>query len=131
VDVATRSYLSGNDIAYTRDAGSSSNYNNAIFFVPASGKAYGFKEAREAVVSDPAAASGTTLGGFTGVPFVPAPLPDGSGVYYSVVHRFDGGGADTLDLLDTATGTFTRSTYTFSDTTRSVRDMRVIRIPGL
>lgn len=132
VDVATRSYLSASDIAYTRDSGSSSNYNNSIFFVPASGKAYGFNEAAEAVVSDPATLIGTTLGGFTGgFPFVPAPRPDGSGVYYSVIHRFAGGGADTLDLLNTGTNAFTRGTYTFSDATRSVRDMRVVRIPGL
>jgi hypothetical protein len=131
VDVATRSYLSGSNIPYTRDSGSSFNYNNALFYVPARGKAYGFNEAGQAVVSDPAAASGTTLGGFTGIPFVPAPRPDGSGVYYSVIHRFSGGGADTLDLLNTGTETFTRGTYTFSDATRSVRDMRVVRIPGL
>lgn len=131
VDVATRSYLSGSDVAYARDSGSSSNYNNAIFFVPATGKAYGFNEARQAVVSDPATPSGTTLGGFDGSPLVPAPRPEGSGVYYSVVHRFSGGGADTLDLLDTGTGTFARGTYTFSDATRSVRDMRMVRIPGL
>ncbi|HET6921756.1 MAG TPA: IPT/TIG domain-containing protein, partial [Anaeromyxobacteraceae bacterium] len=131
VDVATRSYLGGSEIAYTRDSGSSFNYNNAIFYLPATGKAYGFNEASQAVVSDPAAVSGTTLGGFSGRPIVPALHPDGRGVYYSVVHRFDGGGADTLDLLDPGTGTFTRGLYTFSDATRSIRDMRVVRIQAL
>jgi hypothetical protein len=131
VDVATRSYLSGSNIAYTRDSGSSFNYNNSIFFLPSTGKAYGFKESWEAVISDPSAVSGKTLAGFTGLPGVPAPLPDGTGVYYSVIHRFYGGGADTLDLLDTGTDTFTRNTYTFSDAARSVRAMRVVRIPGL
>jgi hypothetical protein len=131
VDVATGTYLSGSEVAYPRDSGASSNYNNAVFYLPDTGRAYGFNEAHEAVLSDPAAVSGITIGDFSGVPFVPAPLPDQRGVYYSVVHRFSGGGADTLDLLDTGTGTFTRDVHTFSDATRSARDMRVVRIPGL
>jgi len=43
-----------------------------------------------------------------------------------VIHRFSGGGADTLDRLDTATGIFTRDVYTFTVATQSVRDIRVI-----
>jgi WD40 repeat protein len=135
VDVATRSYLSASSVAYARDSGSSVNYNNSVFYVPATGKAYGFNEAypqAQATVSDPAAASGRTLGGFAShVVGAPAPLPDGSGVYYSVINRYSGGGADTLDLLDTGTETFARGIYTFSDPTRSVREMRVVRIPAL
>jgi hypothetical protein len=131
VDVATGAYLSGSDVAYARDSVASFNFNNAVFFLPVWGKAYGLKESWAAVVSDPAALSGATIGGFGGIPGVPAPVPDERGVYYSVVHRFSGGGADTLDLLDAETETFTRDAHTFTDATRSVRDMRVIRIPGL
>jgi hypothetical protein len=48
-----------------------------------------------------------------------------------VIHRFSGGGADTLDQLDTPTGIFTRDVYTFTIATQSVRDMRIIGRPVL
>ena len=76
---------------------------------------------------DPAAVNGSLLGGFSGIPFVPTLTPNAKDLFVSVIHRFSkGGGADTLDRLNTATGIFTRDVYTFTQADRSVRDMRII-----
>jgi hypothetical protein len=79
-------------------------------------------------VVDPATATFTLENNFTGEAFVPALSPDQRTLAVSVIHRFlPGGGADTLDLLDTATNTWQRSVFTFSSPTMSVRDMKIVR----
>jgi DNA-binding beta-propeller fold protein YncE len=78
-------------------------------------------------VLDPVGASAQLVHGFTGTPLVPALTPDGTTLFVSVIHRFSGGGADTLDRYDTLSNRLTRNVYTFSVPTMSVRDMRLVR----
>ena len=98
--------------------------------MPQSAKAYGFNENSEAFIGTPTTMAGTTIGGFTDFPFVPAPRVDGTGVYY-VDSESNPAAGDRLDLLDTSTEMFTRAVYTFQELVHRVRDMRVVRIPGL
>jgi hypothetical protein len=126
VDVPGQAQVTSDTINLTPDSGGSFNYNNVLSYSLASDRAYVQKESEEIGVLDPAAASGSALGGFSGIPFVPSLTPNGKELLVNVIHRFSGGGADTLDRLDTATGIFTRDVYTFTQADRSVRDMRIV-----
>jgi YVTN family beta-propeller protein len=131
VDVALRAILPAATIAFTRDSGSLFNFNNVLAFSAPAGRAFVVKDSSEVAIGDPAAVSGTTLGGFTGVPFVLAQTPSADAELVAVIHRFGGGGGgpDTLDRLDAATQTFQRGIYTFSDAGKSARDMRIVVVP--
>jgi YVTN family beta-propeller protein len=131
VDVPSATQLTAGTIRLGRDGGSSANFNNVLHYGSPSARAYVVKESTAApslplAVVDPAAANGALIGGFSGTPFVPALTPDGGTLVVSVIHRFSGGGADTLDRFDTASSTFTPGVYTFSSSTMSVRDMRIL-----
>ncbi len=130
VDVATATQLTAGTVRMGRDAASSSNFNNIIQYSAASGKGYALKESNELAIMTPSPPSGSLVGGFSGTPFVPALTPDARQLLTSVIHRFSGGGADTLDMYDTLGNTFTRNVYTFSNSTMSVRDMRIISSVG-
>jgi DNA-binding beta-propeller fold protein YncE len=127
VDVPGQVQLTDDTINLPGDSGASFNFNNVLSYSTASDRAYTLKESAEVGVMDPAAVNGSTLGGFSGLPFVASMTPNGKDLLVSVIHRFSKpGGADTLDRLDTATGIFTRDVYTFTEDDRSVRDMRII-----
>jgi len=127
VDVPGQAQVTADTISVGADSGGSFNFNNVVSYSVASGRAYAQKESDELAVMDPAAVNSSLIGGFSGIPFVPSLTPNGKDLFVSVIHRFSkGGGADTLDRLNTATGTFTRDVYTFTEADRSVRDMRII-----
>jgi hypothetical protein len=126
VDVPGQAQVPADTVDVANDSGASFNYNNALSYSGASGRAYSHKESDELAIMDPVAIGSSVLGGFSGIPFVPSLTPNGKDLFVSVIHRFSGGGADTLDRLDTATGTFTRDVYTFTLADRSVRDMRIV-----
>lgn len=130
VDVATLVQLTARTIRMGRDQASFFNFNNMLFYSASSARAYALKESNELAVMDPATVTGTLLGMFSGIPFVPALTPDGGTLFISVIHRFSGGGADTLDQFDTGMASFTRGVYTFTLANMSVRDMRVVPPPG-
>jgi YVTN family beta-propeller protein len=131
VDIPGQAQVPADTVHMADDSGASFNYNNALSYSSVSGRAYVHKESEELAVIDPAAVSGSAQGGFSGVPFIAGLTPSGKDLLVAVIHRFSGGGADTLDQLDTPTGIFTRDVYTFTVATQSVRDMRIIGRPVL
>ncbi len=126
VDVASKTQLTAGTIRMGRDNGSFFNFNNMLYYSPVSNRAYALKESQELAVMAPVGVSGFLVGGFDGVPFVPTLTPDGGRLFISVIHRFAGGGADTLDQYNTASETFTRNVYSFSFPNMNVRDMRTV-----
>jgi DNA-binding beta-propeller fold protein YncE len=127
VDVPGQAQVTGDTISVGADSGASFNFNNVVSYSVASGRAYAQKESEELAIMDPAAVNSSVIGGFSGIPFVPSLTPNGKDLFVSVIHRFSkGGGADTLDRLNTVAGIFTRDVYTFTLATQSVRDMRII-----
>jgi hypothetical protein len=130
VDISTATQLAAHTVSFPLDGGSFYNFNNRLDYSTVSARAYMVMESNQLAVVDPAAATGLLLGGFDGIPFVSTLLPDHAALLASVIHRFDeGGGADTLDRLNTLTNTFDRNVYTFSDPTMSVRDMVIVAVP--
>lgn len=127
VDMTSRTQLVAATIVTGRDSGSSMNYNSRITYSPRVQRAFTLKENNDVVSVDPMTASSTVLGAALGTPFAIAMSPEDEGQYITVIHRFSGGGADTLDHYDPISGILTRSVYTFTDATRSVRDMRIVR----
>lgn len=130
VDVATATQLTAGTIRMGRDEGGFDNFNNMLNYSPLSGRAYALKESRQLAVMDPATATGFLHGGFDGVPFVPSLTPDGRSLFIAVIHRFEGGGSDTLDRYDTLGDSFVRRVYTFATPNLSVRDMRIVAPRG-
>lgn len=133
VDVASRKQSPSATIRLVREGLPADDDNNVIAWSGAAGRAYALTgmanhggAAGSLVVIDPAQASGLEIGGFDGPPFALRATPDGSAVLVSVMHRYAGGGPDTLDRVDAATGAIARGVYTFSRGDMSVRDM-VIR----
>jgi DNA-binding beta-propeller fold protein YncE len=127
VDVASAAQRTSDTIRIGRDSGSFFNFNNQLSYSTVSARAHVTKESAELAVIDPAGLTGSRIGGFTGTPFVPSLSPDGKTVFISVIHRFSGGGADTLDRYDVASGAITRAVYTFTRSSLSVRDMRIVQ----
>ena len=119
VDVATATQLTADTILTTPDAGSSSNFNNALSYSSLSGRAYVQRSSTDELFEfNPASGSSATFNGFSNDPFVATLTPEEDELLISVI-----GAGDTLDVLDTLARTFTRNVYTFSNATMSVRDM--------
>jgi DNA-binding beta-propeller fold protein YncE len=127
VEVASAAQQTSDTIRMGRDAGSFFNFNNQLSYSTVSDRVHVTKESAELAVMDPAGVTGSAFGGFTGTPFVPSLAPDGQTLFVSVIHRFSGGGADTLDRYDVTSGALTRAVYTFSRSSMSVRDMRMVQ----
>ena len=109
------------------------NFNNVVAYSALTRKAYVLKESQglqpssgELAVLDVASVAVKTIGGFAAQPLVLAIQPDERKLYVSVVSRFQGGGADTLDQFDVETESFVRGVYTFQRPDMSVRDMQVL-----
>ena len=126
VDVASAAQLTAQTINLGRDTGSFFNFNNMLSYSAASARAYATKESLELAIMDPTGPSGTLVGGFSGVPFVPVLTPDGLALFIAVLQPSAAGGADTLDRYDTTSNTFMRGVYTFSAATMTVRDMQIL-----
>ena len=126
-DIASGTQLTSDSIVAVRDGGSSANFNNALEYSTVSDRAYAHHDTVDEILQfDPAGVSVTPLGGFADGPFANALSIDQGELYQSVLHRFSGGGADTLDSLDVTSGVFTRGVYTFGTATVSARDMIVL-----
>jgi YVTN family beta-propeller protein len=133
LDSTTFQQLTAETVRLGRDDGSSFNYNNILSFSSPTGQAYVVKEGKPTGgqlvpalgIIDPMQHSGSTVTGFDGTAFVPALAADGKSLYVSVIHRFSGGGADTLARYDALTNTFSRGVYTFTSS-GMVRDMHII-----
>jgi peptide/nickel transport system substrate-binding protein len=135
VEVATRKQLTSATIRLGRDAASSANFNNVLSYSPTSARAYAIKESTRdsnvpvLAVMDPSAGVVSLTDGAAGRPFAAGLAPGGEALLVSVIHRFSGGGADTLDCYDAVRGTVERNVYTLSRSNMSVRDMRTLRLP--
>ncbi len=129
VDVIGAVQITAKTIRMGRDSGSFFNYNNMLYYSQLTGKAYALKESKELAVMDPSKANGFLFGGFNGTPFVPSLMQNGSKLLISVIHRFDGGGADTLYMYDTQSNTSIADVYIFSSPSMSVRDIRILEVP--
>ena len=126
-DIASGTQIMSDSIVAFRDGGMSANFNNALEYSTVPDRAYVHHDTIDEILElDPSAVSVTPLGGFTGRPFANALSTDQAELYTSVLHRFSGGGADTLDLLDLTSGVFSRGVYTFATPTMSARDMIVL-----
>ena len=124
-DVAAGTQLTSDTILpLATDGGTSVNINNALSYSTLSARAYVHRDVPdELAVFDPSANTVSSLGGFANSPFVSALSPLEDSLFVSVYMT-----GDTLDVLDTVAGTFTRGVYTFG---QHVRDMVVMPAPAL
>lgn len=138
VDVPTRAQNTARTIRLGRDDGSSFNYNNALSYSAATGKAFAHTEGGayggslrgHVGVMDTAATTGSGIIGLGGTPFASAITPDGTSHFIAVIRRFDTtGAADVLHRHDVGTSAFHKSVYTFATASQSVRDMRIVADP--
>jgi DNA-binding beta-propeller fold protein YncE len=127
VDVAAAKQDPAGTARLGRSGGSLVNFNNVLAYSGLTRKAYVLNDSPGVVaVLDVASAAVKTIGGFAAQPLVLALQPDERKLYISVVSRFAGGGADTLDEFDVETESFVRGVYTFQRPDMSVRDMTVL-----
>ena len=122
VDVSTGTQLTAETIRTGRDEASSFNFNDVLVYSVDTRKAFALKESRKVAVLDPEK-RGFKLIDVKGLPFVPKLAVDGRQLFVSVVHRFDGGGADTLDIYSSDGTLINTGAYKFSYDTLSVRSM--------
>jgi DNA-binding beta-propeller fold protein YncE len=127
VDVGTRTQLTARSIATGRDSGASFNIISRLAVSTASNLAYALKEDANLAVMNPQTNTFTQIA-MGDVPFAATMSPDGAQLVVSVVHRFNGGGADTLEVLDTAS-TAVQRLYTLSAANQSVTDMMIVASP--
>ena len=128
-DVNAGTQVTAGTIAMTIDYASSVNINNALCYSSVSQRAYVHRDSPdEMYIFDPAAGTGTTLGGFTEGPFVSALSTDDSRLYMaSYVGSL--GTADQMSLLDVSTGALNYGVFSFGDTAMHVRDMVIMPPP--
>lgn len=127
VDVGTRAQLTGGSIATGRDSGSSFNITGRLAVSQASNLAYALKEDANLAVMNPQTNTFTLIA-LGDTPFASTMSPDGTRLLVTVIHRFNGGGADTLEILDTSSSALQRA-YTFARANHSVVDMMVVESP--
>jgi len=120
VDVATRTQITTDTISLSPDGGASMNGNNALTYSTVSDRAYVHRDTLPQLAAfDPAAKTASALTGFANNPFASALSPDEASLHVSM---YTPSGQDAIDLLDVATGTFTRGVYSAP---AHVRDMVV------
>lgn len=127
VDVGTRTQLVASSIATGRDGGTSFQAANKLTFSNSTGLAYAIKEdgPNNLAVMNAQNATFTTLAN-ADLPFSSVMSEDGSNLFLGVVHRFNGGGADTITTVGTATSVVTVDAYTLSIATQSVSDLTIV-----
>jgi hypothetical protein len=133
VDVAAGTQDPAGTARLERDPGSSANTNNVVAYSRPLKRAYALKEfggkntsPGVLAVLDPEPAAAHEVAGFAAPPFVLALHPDERRLYVSVIRRWTGGGADTLDECDLETESFARRVYTFQRDDMLVRDMKIV-----
>jgi peptide/nickel transport system substrate-binding protein len=115
VDPETGTQLTSETIRAGRDSGSSFNYNDMLAYSMESRTAFALKESGRLVILDPEARKCREVGDFEGIPFTTVLSPDGRQLYISVIHRYSGGGPDTLDVYTSDGEPIASRVHTFPD----------------
>jgi len=128
VDVGTHTQLTAGSIATGRDSGSSFISSNKLTVSAASGLVYAIKEDANLAIMNTQTTTFTQIAGVD-TPFASGMLDDGTKLFVAVIHRFNGGGADTFNVIDTNTANVTPDAYTFSGASQSAIDVLFARTP--
>ncbi len=129
VDVGTHTQLTAGSIATGRDSGASFMSSNKLTTSASSGLAYAIKEDANLAVMNTQNTTFTQLpmaAPNTDTPFASGMSGDGARLFVSIIHRFNGGGADTLTTIDTATSGVTPNAFTLMSATQSVVSMKAV-----
>jgi DNA-binding beta-propeller fold protein YncE len=125
VDVGTHTQLTARSIATGRDCcGAISSRRLAVSL--ASHLVYALREDGNLVIMNPQTLTFALASCFVDMPGALVSSVGGDKLYISIIHRFNGGGADTLDVFDTSNSGCQHAAYTFMVANQSVFDMVVV-----